>query len=141
MHKLDMDKSINGFEILCTALNNLNIPLSTVNSCKVAGLEIKDREIYSYIEAHKDYSLNCAWFRTTYKSGATEVKINKEGDRYQISFSGDRGLVMKCNPMDAVNDAESKILGIRKFASEFNSLQKRGERCDELVKERLKGVH
>ena len=48
---------------------------------------------------------------------------------------------MKCNPMEAVNDAESKILGIRKFVSEFDSLQKRGESCDELVKERLKGVH
>ena len=141
MHELDMDKSINGFEILCRALSNLNIPLSTVNSCKVAGLEIKDRKIYSYIEAHKDYSLNYAWFRTTYKSGATEVEINKEGDSYQISFSGDRDLVMKCNPMEAVNDAESKILEIRKFASEFDSLQKRGESCDELVKERLKGVH
>lgn len=41
MHELDMDKSINGFEILCRALSNLNITLSTVNSCKVAGLEIR----------------------------------------------------------------------------------------------------
>ncbi len=140
MHELDMDKSINGFEILCTALSNLNILLSTVNYCKVAGLEIKDREIYSYIETHKDYSLNYTWFRTAYKSGATEVEIDKEGDRYQISFSGGRDLVMECNPMEAVNDAEPKIFGIREFATKFNSLQKQGDSCDELVKERLKGV-